>query len=274
MSVSDFSTCGLDDVVVNREPSMPSLVKSAARVLQIFDFFDEVQRPAKVHEIAERLNFPQSSTSVLLKSLIELGFMDYDADARTFLPSPRIALLGGWVGGGPMRDGSIIRMMEELAGRTGEAIVLATRNGPYAQDVRVIQGRGPDALSVPQGLRRLAVWSGAGLALLKDESNELVQALCRRANAEATDGAVIDYQRVKSGLEHLRRSGYYFSKGLVTPGVGSLAMPLPAGLDQPSRSFAIAIAGRLRDMEPREKQLAAILRQTVTEYLTPYTNAR
>lgn len=269
MSVSDYSDFSDDGIVVSREPSMPSLVKSAARVLQIFDFFDEVQRPAKVHEIAERLNFPQSSTSVLLKSLIELGFMDYDPDGRTFLPSPRIALMGGWVGGGPMRDGSIIRMMEALATRTGEAIVLATRNGLYAQDVRVIQGRGPDALTVPQGLRRLAVWSGAGLALLKEEPLDLVQALCRRANAEATNGAVIDYQRVKAGLEQLRRSGYFFSRGLVTPGVGSIAMPLPAGLDQSGHSFAIAIAGRLRDMEPREKQLVTALRQTVAEYLTP-----
>ena len=271
MSGSDYSARDDDDVVVSREPSMPTLVKSAARVLQIFDFFDEVQRPAKVHEIAERLSFPQSSTSVLLKSLIELGFMDYDTEARTFLPSPRIALLGGWVGGGPMRDGSIIRMMDALAHRTGEAIVLANRNGLYAQDVRVIQGRGPDALPLPQGLRRLAVWSGAGLALLKDEPDELVQALCRRANAEAKDGAVIDYQRVRAGLEQLRRSGYFFSRGLVTAGVGSIAMPLPAGLDQPSRAFAIAIAGRLRDLEPREKQLATTLRQAIAEFIAPNT---
>ena len=268
MKVSDFSPSYRQEVVVSREP-LPSLVKSATRVLQIFDFFDEIQRDAKVHEIAERLDFPQSSTSVLLKSLVKLGFMDYDPRARTFLPSPRIALLGNWSGSGPIRDGSIIRMMEELAARTGEAIVLATRNGPYAQDVRVIQGRGQDPLPLPQGQRRLAVWSGAGVVLLKDEPDSLVQALCRRANAEASEGETVDYRRVTAHLDLLRRTGYFFSRGLVTPGVGSLAMPLPEDLDRRGRSFAITVSGRVHDMEDREQELVSIMRQTIAKYLSP-----
>ena len=63
------------DAVLVEQPSLPTLVKSTARVLQIFDFFDEVQRPARVNEIAELLNVPQSLSSVLLKSLIKLGFI-------------------------------------------------------------------------------------------------------------------------------------------------------------------------------------------------------
>lgn len=269
MSLMEYPSVRYDDVVVNREPTLPSLVKSASRVLQIFDFFDEVRREAKVHEIAERLNFPQSSTSVLLKSLVELGFLDQDPITRAFLPTPRIALLGSWEDGGPMRNGSVIRMMGELSSRTGEAIVLANRNGPYAQDVRVVQGRGPDALPLPQGLRRLAVRSGAGLALLMDEPDELIQALCRRANAEAGVGQIVDCRRVQTDIGQARRSGYFFSRGLVTPGVGSIAMPLPKGLDARDRPFAIAVAGRIQDLEPREAELVAILRETVARYLSP-----
>lgn len=268
MSLVDFPSVRYDEVVVNREPALPSLVKSATRVLQIFDFFDEVRREAKVHEIAERLNFPQSSTSVLLKSLVELGFLDHDPVTRTFLPTPRIALLGSWEDGGPMRDGSIIRMMEELSDRTGEAIVLASRNGPYAQDVRVVQGRGPDPLPLPQGLRRLAVRSGTGLVLLMDEPDELVQALCRRANADAGLGQMIDCRRVQADIAQTRRSGYYFSRGLVTPGVGSLAMPLPKGLDARGRPFAIGVTGRVHDLEPREAQLVSIMRETIARHLS------
>jgi DNA-binding IclR family transcriptional regulator len=256
-----------ESIFVGRQPALPSLVKSATRVLQIFDFFDEVQREAKVQEIAERLGFPQSSTSVLLKSLVELGFMDYDPASRTFLPSPRIALLGGWINDGPMHDGRIIRLMDDLACQTGESIVLATRNGPYAQDVRVIQGRGLDPLPLPQGLRRLAVWSGAGLVLLRNEPDTLVQALCRRANAEFQGETRIDHREVSRYLSDIRRAGYFFSRGLVTPGVGSIAMPLPSGLDRRDHSFAIAVAGRVRDLEPREQELVRIMRETIERYL-------
>jgi DNA-binding IclR family transcriptional regulator len=255
-------------VVVDREPQLPSLVKSAARVLQIFDFFDEVQREAKVQEIADQLEFPQSSTSVLLRSLVEMGFLDHDPQARTFLPSPRVALLGHWLGQGPMRDGTIVRMLEEIAAATGESVVLATRNGLYAQDVRVIQGRGAQPVALPQGLRRLVVWSATGLALLRDEPDDLVQALCRRANAEAEDGAAVDPRAVAAHLGQLRREGYVFSRGLVTPGLGSIAMPLPAGLDRGARLFAIAVTGRLAAIAARERELVSAMRRAIARHLS------
>ena len=55
----------------------PSVVKSAHRVLRIFEYFDEIERPAAMTEIARRLNYPPSSTSALLKSLVELGYLDH-----------------------------------------------------------------------------------------------------------------------------------------------------------------------------------------------------
>lgn len=255
-------------VVVDREPPLPTLVKSAARVLQILDFFDEVQRDAKVQEIADQLDFPQSSTSVLLRSLVEMGFLDHDPAARTFVPSPRVALLGHWLGKGPMRDGTAVRMLEEIAAQTGEAVVLATRNGLYAQDVRVIQGRGARRVPLPQGLRRLVVWSATGFALLKDEPDRAVQALCRRANAQADGDPLIDANLVAEHLRQLRRDGHVFSRGLVTPGLGSLALPLPHGLDRGNRPFAIAVTGRLADIEPREQDLVRIMRRAVAKYLS------
>jgi hypothetical protein len=71
-------------------PAMGS-VKSAGRVLRILEFFDEIQREARgagrgsrVAEIAESLSIPQSSTSILLNCLVDLGYMDYLPESRSF----------------------------------------------------------------------------------------------------------------------------------------------------------------------------------------------
>ena len=96
-------------------PPATGSVKSAGRVLRILEFFDEIQRDARVAEIAERLSFPQSSTSILLNCLVDLGYMDYLPESRTFLPSPRVTLLGTWLDKGPVRNGSLIRMLEEIS---------------------------------------------------------------------------------------------------------------------------------------------------------------
>ncbi|KCZ88859.1 IclR family transcriptional regulator [Hyphomonas johnsonii MHS-2] len=237
--------------------------------MQIFDFFDEVGREAKASEIGGRLNFPQSSTSVLLNSLVEMGFLDYEERTRTFLPSPRIALLGSRLGAGPMRDGRVIRIMEALADRTGETIILAIRNGPYALDVKVIQGKQPNAIIIPQGQRRLAVRSAAGLALLKDEPDALIAALCRRANAESNDDTRIDLNQVRADLEYTRTYGYFFSRELAVGGVGAIAVPLQTGLDGGSRKFAIAVSGQVQEIALREADIVKAIKDEITSGLLP-----
>ncbi len=156
--------------------SDPALVKSAGRVLQILEMFDEIQREARVSEIAERLKVPQSSTSVLLKSLVRLGYLDYDPASRSFLPSPRVALLGAWLDKGPVRDGSLVRMLEHLSERTGGTVILAARNAIFSQYVHVLQARTAMRFHVPPGTRRLVVWSATGTALLADSPEAEIRA--------------------------------------------------------------------------------------------------
>ena len=74
-----------------------SVVKSAARVIQIFEFFDTVRRECPVAEVADHYGWPHSSTSVLMRSLVTLGYLHYDSRRRTYLPSMRVAPLGDWV---------------------------------------------------------------------------------------------------------------------------------------------------------------------------------
>src|SRR5690606_41118792 len=63
-----------------------SVVKSAGRALQILEYFDAVQREASVSEISRALHCPQSSTSVLLRSLVHLGYLQNDRYRRTYYP--------------------------------------------------------------------------------------------------------------------------------------------------------------------------------------------
>lgn len=158
-------------------PPATGSVKSAGRVLRILEFFDEIQREARVAEIAERLSFPQCSTSILLNCLVDLGYMDYLPESRSFIPSPRVTLLGTWLDKGPVRNGSLIRMLEEISQKTGDTIIIAARNGIVSQYIHVLQARSAMRFHVPQGSRRLAVWSATGFALLTGFSEKEIRAL-------------------------------------------------------------------------------------------------
>lgn len=256
--------------IVDAAPNAPAVVKSAGRVLEILEFFDELQREARVGEIAERLDYPQSSTSVLLKSLVQLGYLDYDAESRTYLPSPRVTLLGAWLGAGPVRDGGLIRMMEELNHVTGECVFVATRNGIYSQYIRVLQATSKMRLHVPIGSRRLLAWSASGFTLLQDQEPDMVRSLVRRTNAEAQpEQKRIDPRQTLAHIETVRRQGYFFSRGLVTPGAGAIAMPLPTGIDRRDRALTICVSGWTDHLERNEDNIVAIMRDAVARYIEP-----
>ena len=75
-----------------RVPIGAPAVKSAERVLKILEFFDDIQARATVMDIADTLGLPQSSTSSLLKSLVTLGYLEYEPTNRTYLPALMLSI--------------------------------------------------------------------------------------------------------------------------------------------------------------------------------------
>jgi DNA-binding IclR family transcriptional regulator len=104
---------------------MNSVVKSAARVLEVFEYFDSVRTESTIMDIARALSYPQSSTSVLVKSLVELGYLQHGARYRTYRPTPRVTLLGAWVEPMLSAEGAVLQLMDDLGKATGETIILA-----------------------------------------------------------------------------------------------------------------------------------------------------
>jgi DNA-binding IclR family transcriptional regulator len=79
------------------------LVKSAARVMAIFECFEDVKRPLTISELVRLMGVPQSSMSALMKSLLAQGFVDYEVRSRAYTPSVRVGLLGNWLMGGGLK---------------------------------------------------------------------------------------------------------------------------------------------------------------------------
>ena len=74
-----------------------SPIKSAVRVLEVLDFFRQHREPVSLKGIAEQLNYPASSATVLLKNLTAMGYLSYDRAARTYFPTLKVAALGDWI---------------------------------------------------------------------------------------------------------------------------------------------------------------------------------
>jgi DNA-binding IclR family transcriptional regulator len=239
-------------------PVAQKTVKSAGRVLEILEYFDDVQQPATVMEVADTLGYPQSSTSALLRSLVALGYLDYDRYKRTYVTSHRVALLGSWLNSDFVSEGSVISLMKELGEMTGDTIILAMRNGLYVQYIHIIQATSAARLHVTLGTTRPLAASGSGFAMLSTMSDQEIKRIVMRINAEAEEGkTLIKLSDVMHHVAHTRDKGYAFSCDAVTRGGGVIAAPLPG--PQSSPALVIGIGGISEVMRARENELATML---------------
>ncbi|TWA92621.1 IclR family transcriptional regulator [Bradyrhizobium stylosanthis] len=245
--------------VSKRKSVRPSAVKSAERTLAILEYFREKKRGATVGEIAEGLDLPQSSTTMLLKSLLDLGYLEYSPDSRKFRPSFRVAVLGNWIQRSMFRNGPLTDIMEAIGGAIGETVLLGLQNGPNVRYVHIVPATYRVQLAAQVGLLRPMTCTALGRVLLARKSDAEIKAIIRRNNADAEDSS----HRVHEGpfladLDVVRSQGFAESRGKMTPGANVIAMPVP---DQPdSAPLAIGVGGPMARIEEYREEILKVMR--------------
>ena len=237
-------------------------VKSARRTVEIFEFFATRQAPATLMVVAKALGTPASSTSALLGSLQQLGYLDYDRHARTYVPTIRAALLGIWVNDLMLSDGTVLRLMYELRDQTGETVVLGTQSGLHVQYLHAMQSliRG-SAPNVTTGRLRPLLRSAVGHLVLSRKEDKEILSLARRINAEETPALRVNTDQLMKTIEDCRREGFAYTEGAATPGYGLIAVLLAAAPHQPP--IALGIGTQIPKLREKKAQYLAMLRQVV-----------
>ena len=243
-----------------------STIKSARRVIEIMEFFDRKRRPLGLKEICETLGYPVSSGAAMLKSLMLLGYLEYDRGTRTYLPTMRIAMLGRWVTDELFNEFKMLPLMEELRERTRETIILGTQSEVRAQYVHVLRSPQPLSYSAEAGSLRPLTRSGVGLVLLSTKSDPEIDMLVYRSNYEESNRSRrVALKDVMDKVKIIRKQGYFFSRNLYTEGVGVIAMSLPAAPF--NRRFVVALGGPVRRLEKHLADNLATMNRTIKRFL-------
>lgn len=179
-------------------------VKIAKRVIEVFEYFDGDHRSATVMDIARRYGRPQSSTSELLSSLVELGFLYKNTRARSYSLTPRVAILGAAAQPRLLCSGGLVSQMERLARNTGCGVALIGMVGVQAQMYRWVAGSGWAGKPLAAGSSEPLAVSVAGMLLLSTQTADVCSGMLRRLNAEA--GAERKFNHCEA-LEQVRLFG-------------------------------------------------------------------
>lgn len=247
---------------------MNGAVKSAERVIEVFEYFDRIRRAATVMEVARALGYPQSSTSVLLGSLAKLGYLEQDLGRRTYLPSPRVTLLGSWIEPLLSPGGEIIRLMDQLGEQTGETIILGVPAGEAVRYIHVVQATTAMRLHVGNGTVRPMATSGMGRLFMSQLDEVRVRQIVHRYNTEvAGDENKLTLAAVRRDLSSIRSDGYVSSLDRLTPGAGGISVLLPVAPH--GVPMAVAIGGLSKTINDNREHFLQLIRKGIKRRLQP-----
>ncbi len=241
----------------------PSTVKSATRVLEVLDYFRTERAPRSLKQIMDALGYPQSSTTVLLRSLIALGYINYDRVRRVYFPTLRVAALGDWIGSALLGGNEeLLEAQRDLHNATGETVSLGVQNDVYLQYIRVIQSTHAMRFFTEEGIMRPLVQSSLGWLLMSTRSEEEIERLVRRANiaiGKASERVNVD--EMVRRVVALKDEPLVYVEGAPFTGGATICALVPVTInDQP---VVLGLGGMLERVRTHRVKYTAALRRAV-----------
>ena len=227
------------------------LVKSAVRAIEVLELFSRERRPLTLSEIIEALGYPQSSTTVMLKSLLAIGYLNYNLERKTYYPNVSVTRLGDWIPESRIVCGPIQELMRDMHERTTESISIAVQNDINIHFLSVLNSKHKIKFFIPSRGQRTLLQSNLGWMLLAIKSDKEIAAIHHRIGLlNAHRMPTLD--EVMRHVAEIRRNGYCFVPDLPVPGAASVAMLLPSRFH--AQPIAVGVGGhvpRLRANLPK-----------------------
>ncbi len=240
------------------------MVKSAMRVFELLELFEAERRPLRIAEMVDRLGVPQSSLSMLVKTLVARGYMEFDSVTREYCPSVRVSFLGDWAMGARHQQ-EIRDALRQLSNEVGETAILARHSGLFVQYVAVMESEHALRFSLVPGSQRPMHHAALGIMLLSQFDDDQIGRLLRRYNAEAEKGAPLaKIAETMRAVHQAREQGWYESANLATQGAGVIATLLATPIR--GQRLGIGVGAPLQRLQPRRKKILAAVLETAANF--------
>lgn len=180
-------------------------VKSALRILAIFEFFATTGKPAILTELSQRLELPKSSCFALMETLRREGYVYSIGKRSGYFPTPRLYEIGEHI----LRADPVVMLadshVQSLRDVTGETAIFGKRDGTEALYLKVREAEYAVRFTAHAGQRKMMHSGASGKALLalmpSKKRREFIAQLDRPAISPHTLVSVDDLDRaVEQGI--------------------------------------------------------------------------
>lgn len=239
------------------------LVRQAANVLELMEYFARRKRPATLAEISDDLGWPRSSTFNLVGTIAEKGWL-YEPRARNgYYPSPRWLTLARTVAEAEPLPEAVHALLLTIADQTGETAAIAALAGTHAIFLDVVESAHSVRYFAQIGDRVPVHASSVGRAILAQNSPEERRAIYRKIKFEPfSETTPCSAQAIEQALGDAEQRGYHQSSSEYIADLAGVAVPLPIH----HRRLSLVVAGPTSRCLTRRPDTAATIARCVAQF--------
>jgi len=205
----------------------PSVVKSAARTLDILEYIVKSPKAPTFTLLQELMDIPKSSLSYLLQELTNRDYIEFDSDLRVYYPGINLVQMSAYCINNTNISREIglgIKKLSEDLGGTTHAGVL---DGRFITYISKYQGTRDVSVVTTIGFKLPAHATAIGKMLLSSLSAEEVEARHKNISLERyTENTIICYEQLVEELKQTANKGYAIDHQEIIPGGICVAAPV------------------------------------------------
>lgn len=240
------------------------LVKQAANVLDLLEYFAREQKPASLAELSAQFGWPRSSTFNLIQTLVERGFLYEPKPRGGFYPTGRWLALAQEVSSAEPLPKAALALLRDLAESTGETVWIAAPSGQHVIMLSVIQSAQAVRYTAEPGKRVPIHGTASGQAIMSQMSASQTNSILRKAVFERFGpGTPMSVEEVEERITISLRRGSFQSASAFSRDLGGISVPLVLG----GRIFALTVAGPLFRIQDRMEETAVEIHRAVARQL-------
>ncbi|MFJ9521689.1 IclR family transcriptional regulator [Kitasatospora sp. NPDC101801] len=241
------------DPTPNSGPGNGSQVKSAVRTVALLEHFAGHPGLHTLAELQERTGYPKSSLYMLLRTLVELGWVETDGTGTRYGIGVRALLVGSSYIDGDEVVALARPGLDRLAEDTGETVHLARLDGTSVVYLATRQSRHSLRPFIRIGRRLPAYCTSHGKALLATHPDERIRQLLPAELTPVTEHTHTDRELLIAELHEVRARGYAVDREENTVGLRCFGLALPHRT--PARD-AVSVSVPVARLTPgREEQI-------------------
>lgn len=233
--------------------------KSAERVMRILERCRSSKTGLRNVEIAEMLNIPTSSLSILLSSMVKNGYLTLNPEGKRYVLGPQVLVLASYY----LSNLDIIEIgypiLKRIVASTDEAASISIRKGNESLCVCKVDSSQPLTRLVVVGSCSPLHASAAGKNFLAHASSgELDRYLSTVELRPYTPKTITDPKRLVTELKRVRKNGYAKNDEELHESVVAFATPVFDVYGSVAATINLAFP-TMRCNAVKEKQVVGIL---------------